>query len=166
MADDARSLVDTGPLDYPFACQFRVRYSEIDGQAIVFNAHYLTYYDTALAEFFRHAGIVYGEARDPDSAVDFHTVRNRIDYHAPVRLDELIEVHVRVGRIGRSSISFEVALFAEGEAKPRNSGEVVWVCAGIGDHRSRPIPDPLRTRFEAANGEPRVVLDPVSRLPR
>lgn len=166
MNAEALPREETGPLDYPFACQFRVRYSEIDGQLIVFNAHYLTYYDTALGEFFRHAGIVYGEARDPDSAVDFHTVRNLIDYHAPVRIDELIEVGVRVGRIGRSSISFDVALFAEGEDRPRNSGEVVWVCAGIGDHRSRPIPEHLRVRFEAANSAPRVVLDPVSRLPR
>ncbi|MCC5873425.1 MAG: acyl-CoA thioesterase [Gammaproteobacteria bacterium] len=166
MVAEARTLSETGPQDYPFACQFRVRYSEIDGQLIVFNAHYLTYYDTALGEFFRHAGIVYGEARDADSDVDFHTVRNLIDYHAPVRLDELIAVHVRVGRIGRSSISFEVALFAEDEDRPRNSGEVVWVCAGIGDHRSRPIPDHLRVRFEAANTGPRLVIDPVSRASR
>ncbi len=166
MAADVRTLAETGPLDYPFACQFRVRYSEIDGQSIVFNAHYLTYYDTALGEFFRHVGIVYGQAQDADGGVDFHTVRNLIDYHAPVRLDELITVHVRVGRMGRSSISFDVALFAEGEDRPRNSGEVVWVCAGIGDHRSRPIPEHLRTRLEASEGGPRVVIDPVSRLPR
>lgn len=165
MTAEPRLRAEMGPFDYPFACQFRVRYSEIDGQLIVFNAHYLTYYDTALAEFFRHAGIVYGEAGDPDSAVDFHTVRNLIDYHAPVRLDELIEVHVRVGRIGRSSVSFDVALFVRGEDRPRNSGEVVWVCAGVGDHRSRAIPEHLRSRLEAANSATRVVLDPVSRTP-
>ena len=39
--------------DFKFFFPFRVRYSEIDGQKVVFNAHYLTYYDTAITEFFR-----------------------------------------------------------------------------------------------------------------
>jgi hypothetical protein len=35
---------------------FRVRYSEIDGQGVVFNAHYLTYFDTTITEYFRALG--------------------------------------------------------------------------------------------------------------
>ena len=58
------ALAESVRANYPFACLFRVRYSEIDGQQIVFNAHYLTWFDTALAELFRHLGIVYGEARE------------------------------------------------------------------------------------------------------
>jgi acyl-CoA thioester hydrolase len=156
-----RPLVETAPEDWPFACLFRVRYSEIDGQQIVFNAHYLTWFDTALAEYFRHLGIVYGSARDGTEPVDFHTVRNLIDYHAPVRFDEVIAVCARPGRIGRASVTFELALFARGEERPRATGQVVWVCAGIGDHLSRPIPEPLRARFEAARTAERVEIDPV-----
>ena len=156
-----RPLVETAPEHWPFACLFRVRYSEIDGQQIVFNAHYLTWFDTALAEYFRHLGIVYGSARDGTEPVDFHTVRNLIDYHAPVRFDEVIAVCARPGRIGRASVTFELALFARGEERPRATGQVVWVCAGIGDHVSRPIPEPLRAGFEAARTAARVEIDPV-----
>lgn len=147
--------------EFPFACLFRVRYSEIDGQQIVFNAHYLTWMDTALAEYLRHLGIVYGEVREGAEPVDFHTVRNLIDYHAPVRFDEVIAVCCRPGRIGRSSITFEMAIFARGDDAARATGQVVWVCAGIGDHASRPIPDDMRGRFEAARGAEPVEVDPV-----
>ena len=41
---------------FRFFHPFRVRYSEIDGQGVLFNAHYLTYYDTAITEFFRALG--------------------------------------------------------------------------------------------------------------
>ncbi|MEE4299424.1 MAG: thioesterase family protein [Pseudomonadales bacterium] len=147
--------------DFPFACLFRVRYSEIDGQQIVFNAHYLTWMDTALAEYLRHLGIVYGDAREGAEPVDFHTVRNLIDYHAPVRFDEVIAVCCRPGRIGRSSITFEMAIFARGDGAARATGQVVWVCAGIGDHASRPIPDDMRARFDAARDAEPVEVDPV-----
>ena len=156
-----RSLAETSRADYPFACLFRVRYSEIDGQQIVFNAHYLTWFDTALGELFRYLGIVYGTARDGADPVDFHTVRNLIDYHAPVRFDEVVAVSCRLGRLGRSSVTFELAIFARGEDAPRATGQVVWVCAGVGDHASRPIPDDMRARFEALNGETPIEVDPV-----
>jgi acyl-CoA thioester hydrolase len=159
--DEARSLAASGPGDFPFACLFRVRYSEIDGQQIVFNAHYLTWFDTALSEYFRHLGILYGSSREGAEPVDFHTVRNLIDYHAPIRFDEVIAVAARPGRIGRSSVTFELAIFARGETRPRASGQVVWVCAGIGDHRSQPIPDAMRMRFEGARTAARVEIDPV-----
>lgn len=148
--------------DWAFACLFRVRYSEIDGQQIVFNAHYLTWFDTALAEYFRHFDIVFGTARAGAEPVDFHTVRNLVEYRAPVRFDEVIAVGVRPGRIGTSSVTFELAIFARGDdGAPRASGEVVWVCAGLGDHASRPIPEAMRAKFEAARSAPAVEIDPV-----
>lgn len=39
--------------EFWFHFPFRVRYSEVDAQAVVFNAHYLTYFDTAITEYFR-----------------------------------------------------------------------------------------------------------------
>ena len=166
-AGEPVALRDRPRTDFPFACLFRVRYAEIDGQQIVFNAHYLTWFDTALAEFFRHHGIVYGSARSGAEPVDFHTVRNVIDYHAPVHFDEVVAVAVRPGRIGTSSVRFDLAIFARGDDRARATGEIVWVCAGIGDHRSRPIPDVLRRRLEAAgaaaaDGREPVEVDPVA----
>ena len=39
--------------DYKFIYTFRVRYAEVDAQGIVFNAHYLTYFDCLITEYYR-----------------------------------------------------------------------------------------------------------------
>ena len=73
---------------------FRVRYSEIDGQGVVFNAHYLTYFDTTITEYFRALGYdQYADAKQ--SGVDFHVVKSVIEYKAPVRFDWELDNVVR-----------------------------------------------------------------------
>src|ERR1700704_5233598 len=69
----------------------RVRYSEIDGQGVVFNAHYLTYFDTTITEYFRALGFdQYADAQA--SGIDFHVVKSVIEYKAPVRFDWELDV--------------------------------------------------------------------------
>ena len=87
--------------DFKFSWPFRVRYSEVDGQRIVFNAHYLTYYDTAITEYFRVLPYDYmGQVER--TGEDYHTVRTLVEYQQPIHFDEDIEVHVRTSRIGRT----------------------------------------------------------------
>lgn len=129
--------------DFWFHHPFRVRYSEVDAQAVVFNAHYLTYFDTAITEYFRALGYDY-MAAVAATGVDFHTVRTLVEYKAPIRFDEEIEVCVRVARIGRSSITLALAIFAKGGGDPRAVGEVVWVYTDQTTHKTEPAPDDLR----------------------
>ncbi|WP_245311098.1 acyl-CoA thioesterase [Bradyrhizobium valentinum] len=92
---------------------FRVRYSEIDGQGVVFNAHYLTYFDTTITEYFRALGYdQYADAKQ--TGEDFHVVKSVIEYKAPVRFDWELDVGARVARIGNSSMTFELAIFLKG----------------------------------------------------
>ena len=122
---------------------FRVRYSEIDGQGVVFNAHYLTYFDTAITEYFRALGYdQYADARQ--SGVDFHVVRSVIDYKAPVRFDWELDVGARVARIGNSSMTFELAIFLKGGNEALVTGEIVWVNTDQKTHRPVPIPKATR----------------------
>ena len=56
---------------------------EIDGQGVVFNAHYLTYFDTTITEYFRVLG--YDQFADAKATgIDFHVVKSLIEYKAPV----------------------------------------------------------------------------------
>ena len=90
-----------------------MRYSEIDGQGVVFNAHYLTYFDTTITEYFRALGYdQYADAKQ--TGEDFHVVKSVIEYKAPVRFDEQLDVGARVARIGNSSLTFELAIFLKG----------------------------------------------------
>ncbi|WP_407169588.1 acyl-CoA thioesterase [Bradyrhizobium sp. ORS 111] len=126
-----------------FHFPFRVRYSEVDAQAVVFNAHYLTYFDTAITEYFRALGYDYlGEVAR--TGIDFHTVRSVVEYKAPIRFDEDIDVCVRVARIGRSSINLALAIFAKGSDDLRATGEIVWVATDQKTHQSVAVTEDLR----------------------
>jgi acyl-CoA thioester hydrolase len=126
----------------PFRHPFRVRYSEVDCQGMVYFAHYATYCDVAIHEFFRSLPYDYTEIRKT-TGTDFNTVRALIEYRRPLRFDEAFEVEVRVGRIGRSSLTFRPALFAAGETEPRAVAEMVSVHADQASMRAVPLPERL-----------------------
>ncbi|KJC37065.1 thioesterase [Bradyrhizobium sp. LTSP885] len=129
--------------EFWFHFPFRVRYSEVDAQAVVFNAHYLTYFDTAITEYFRALGYDYlGEVTR--TGIDFHTVKSVVEYKAPIRFDEEIDVCVRVARIGRSSITLALAIFAKGSEDIRATGEIVWVATDQKTHQSVAVTEALR----------------------
>ena len=150
---------------FRFSFPFRVRYSEIDGQGIVFNAHYLTYFDTAITEYFRTLGYDY-KAECGRDGCDFHTVRSLVEYRAPIRFDEEIDVAVKAGRLGRSSIRFDLAVHGRGAsaagagpaavADPppdlRATGEIVWVHTDQATHTSTPLPGKLVDMLVAFEG--------------
>jgi acyl-CoA thioester hydrolase len=137
--------------DFAFFHPFRVRYAEVDAQAVVFNAHYLTYFDTAITEYFRHVGFdQIAEAKA--TGVDYHTVRTVVDYKAPIRLDQEIEVGVRLARIGRTSVAFALSIFPKGGAGELANGEVIWVNT---DQKLRtPVPVSDRHRRLLESGSP------------
>ena len=129
--------------EFWFHFPFRVRYSEVDAQAVVFNAHYLTYFDTAITEYFRALGYDYlGEVAR--TGIDFHTVKSVVEYKAPIRFDEDIEVCVRVAWIGRSSINLALAIFAKGSDDLRATGEIIWVATDQTTHQSVAVTEDLR----------------------
>lgn len=126
----------------PFRHPFRVRYSEVDYQGIVYFAHYATYFDVAIHEFFRALPYDYTAIRAA-TGTDFNIVRALVEYRRPLRFDEAFEVEVRLGRIGRTSLTFMPAVRVADEAEPRATGEMVWVHAEQATMRAVPLPDPL-----------------------
>jgi acyl-CoA thioester hydrolase len=128
---------------FRFFHPFRVRYSEIDGQGVLFNAHYLTFYDTAITEFFRALGYdQYADAQK--TGMDFHVVKAVVEYKAPIRFDWELDVGVRVARLGNSSLVFELAIFQKEQNDLLATGEIVWVNTDQMTHRPAPIPDTTR----------------------
>jgi acyl-CoA thioester hydrolase len=122
---------------------FRVRYSEIDGQGVVFNAHYLTWFDTTITEYFRALGYdQYADAKK--TGIDFHTVKSVVEYKAPILFDWELDVGARVVRIGNSSLVLELAIFAKDGFDALATGEIVWVYTSQQTHRPVPIPPSIR----------------------
>lgn len=127
---------------YPVRHRLRVRYAEIDAQGVVFNAHYLSYFDTAINEAFRPHNIDW-LAQVEASGCDVQLVKSLVEYKAPLQFDEEFDVCARVGRLGNSSISWELAIFGAGRDL-RATGEIVWVYADLKAKQAKPLPDWLR----------------------
>lgn len=142
--------------DFKFSFPFRVRYSEIDGQQIVFNAHYLTYFDTAITEYFRELPHDY-KTEAEQTGMDFHTVRSLVEYKKMITFDEEIDVCVRVGRIGRTSLRFDIEIHGRENGPDgddlRATGEIVWVHTDQSNHRPAPVPDALKAKMVALDGD-------------
>lgn len=104
-----------------FVHRLRVRYSECDQQGVVFNGHYLFYYDVALTELWRARVQPYPEmvARGIDVVVAEATIR----YRAAARFDDLLDISMVVKHLGTTSLviqpEFRVAdrLIADGEVR-------------------------------------------------
>ena len=127
---------------FNFYYSFRVRYSEVDAQGIVFNAHYLTYFDSAMTEYLRHINYNYVQEVE-DRNEDFHTVKTLVEYKHPIKFDQIIDVCIKVKKIGRSSLTFYIEIHPNEKDFMLASGEVIWVNADQSTHKSAALPEVL-----------------------
>ena len=140
--------------DYGFGTAVRVRWQECDAQGIAFNGSYLGWLEVVQAEYFRNLGFsIYRVAAAGyfDSAV----VKVTIEYKAPVRVDQMLDLRARVARIGNTSLILEVAIFLEGEDP--NQGalttiEAVYVGFYADTGSTRRVPDAIRALVERWEG--------------
>ena len=128
--------------DFPVHHAMRVRYSEIDAQGVVFNAHYLTYCDTAINEAFRGRDINWLEQVER-SGCDVQLVKSLVEYKAPLHFDDEFVVGAGVSRLGTSSITWALGVFAA-NGELRATGEVVWVYADLKAERGTALAPWLR----------------------
>lgn len=131
---------------YKFTIPLRVRWAEVDRQGVVFNGHYLTYFDVGITEYWRAIGLPYPEGM-ADTGSDLFVAKAVVNYHSPIEYDDMLEVGVRVARLGNSSLTFAIQIDREG--KCLSTGEVVYVTTDAVSRRSRPVPQKVRQGIEA-----------------
>jgi acyl-CoA thioester hydrolase len=121
----------------------RVRWAEVDMQAVVFNGHYLTYADVCATEYWRAIGVPY-PAGFATLGIDAFVRKATVEYHAPARYDDELLVCGRMARLGRSSAGFAVARFRSADAaQPLVDAELVYVCV---DRSGAPVAWPQEMR--------------------
>jgi YbgC/YbaW family acyl-CoA thioester hydrolase len=138
--------------DFRFFHRLRVRWAEVDMQKIVFNAHYLMYFDTAVTDYWRALALPYQEAMHRLQG-DLYVKKATVEFHASARMDDQIDVAMKCARIGNSSMVFKGAIFRAEDLLI--TCELVYVFADPATQTSRPVPPALRDvllGFEA--GEP------------
>ncbi len=90
---------------FRFVHRTRVGFDETDAQGVVYYGRYMPYFDRSRVEYLRHLGLLHGA----DDGREFVMRANRVSYEAPARFDDLLEVYVRVERIGTSSMTYQFA---------------------------------------------------------
>ena len=86
----------------PLVHTLRVRYGECDLQGIVFNAHYLSYFDTSITELWRAACGSYQAMLD--RGVDIVLAEARLRFRTPARFDDELTLAIAVAHIGSTSV--------------------------------------------------------------
>jgi acyl-CoA thioester hydrolase len=127
----------------------RVWFSDTDAQGVVYYGRYMPYFDLSRTEYHRHLGSM----RFDD--VDFAMRAVTVEYEAPARFDDLLEIFVRVERIGRTSITFEHAAYridGGGDDTLMAKAKATAVCISLAERRAVPVPDAYRARVTEFEG--------------
>ena len=142
--------------EFRFFERLRVRWAEVDLQKIVFNGHYLMYFDTAVAGWWRALALPYQETMAALDG-DLFVRKASLEYQASARYDDLVDVGVRTARIGNSSLVLACAVFRGDQLLV--SGELVYVFANPATQTSKPLPQDLRDLLQAFDtGQPMVAV--------
>jgi acyl-CoA thioester hydrolase len=150
--------------DFRFTYRKRVRYAEIDAQAVLFNSRYLEYFDIGITEYWRAVGMYERSGITGEDAAEFHVAKAVVEFKAPILLDEEVDICVRCTRIGTSSMTFAFELHGTGRPETgdrpagaddlRATGEEVSVHVAQARGRPAPVPDSVVEKFEAFEGRP------------
>lgn len=150
--------------NFRFMHRLRVRWAEVDMQKIVFNAHYLMYLDTAIADYWRALALPYEETMHQLGG-DLYVKKASVEYHGSARYDDQLDVGLRCSRIGNSSMVFNCAIF-RGDAL-LVTGELIYVFANPLTQSPQAVPASLREvimGYEGGQAMSQLTLGPWSEL--
>ena len=132
-----------------FTVEERVRWGDVDAASIIFYGSYIRFFEIAETELFRSVGMPYGKVFD-ELDIWLPRVHLECDFLRAPRLDDLLEVSVYVGKIGRTSLrlNFEVRRKTEdGTIGKQLMATAHFVLVSTDRHNLKPVivPEQLRT---------------------
>ncbi|MCD8504297.1 MAG: acyl-CoA thioesterase [Burkholderiaceae bacterium] len=126
--------------DFEFFETITLRYADNDGHGHVNNAHYYSFFDTAVEGYLRAKGM-----RDVLSgSISTPVVASSCRYFEEVAFPGTISVGVRVERIGQTSITYLVAIFVNEEQLARAQGTFTTVATSRDTGRPVEVPQAFR----------------------
>jgi acyl-CoA thioester hydrolase len=78
---------------------------------------------------------------------------NTIEYHAPARFDDLVEVFIRVARIGRTSVTYECAAYRVDDDVLMVTATQTLVLVDLDERRACPVPESFREKIRGFEGD-------------
>ena len=139
-------MVETHATGQAFSWPTRVYWEDTDAGGVVYHAQYLAFLERARTEWMRAHGHGQERMRTEHDLV-FAVRAMRIDFRAPARLDDALQVGVAVRECRRASLVFAQAIRRDGELLL--DAEVRVAALAAGTFRPRPIPQPLHDQLQA-----------------
>jgi len=131
--------------DYGHWLRIPTRWMDNDVYGHVNNVVYYSYFDTVINAYLIEAGKLDIE----HGPVIGLCVESQCRYFKPISFPDRIDAGLRVGRLGSSSVRYEIGLFRAGDDAPAASGHFVHVFVGRAGRRPTPIPEPMRSALAA-----------------
>jgi len=133
---------------FTFSARTRVGFSDTDAQGVVYYGRYNPYFDFARVEYLRSLGLLHRQAGG-----DFVMRANDVEYFAPARFDDELEIHARVSRIGRTSVTFEFAAYKIPEDMLLVTAHQTLVHIDLQERKATPVPDAYRATIASLEGD-------------
>jgi acyl-CoA thioester hydrolase len=133
---------------FKFSARTRVGFSDTDAQGIVYYGRYNPYFDLARVEYLRAIGQLHRAAEG-----DFVMRANDVEYFAPARFDDELEIYARVSRIGRTSITFQFAAYKIPEDTLLVTAHQTLVYVDLEERKALLVPDDYRAKLVELEGD-------------
>ncbi|HEY1506714.1 MAG TPA: thioesterase family protein [Stellaceae bacterium] len=126
--------------DYKHFLTIPTRWMDNDVYGHVNNVVYYSYFDTVVNEYL----IAKGGLDIEKSPVIGLVVETLCRYFKPLAFPDSVETGLRVGKLGNSSVRYEIAIFRQGDLDPAAAGHFVHVYVDRATRRPAPVPEPMR----------------------
>lgn len=130
-----------------FDWNLRVYWEDTDAGGVVFYANYLKFFERARTEWLRALGVDQQALADTTGAI-FVVRSTAVDYRAPARLDDVLQIRSRMERVGSASVQFAQESW-RGDVLLA-SGTIRVGCVDRSTFRPTPIPAPVLATIKAA----------------
>jgi acyl-CoA thioester hydrolase len=141
---------------FKYAAHTRVGFSDTDAQGIVYYGRYFPYFDLARVEYHRHLALTTEQL----AGNEFVMRAMSVEYEAPAAFDDLIEVFVRLARIGRTSATYEFAAYRADDDVLMVTATQTLVLVDLDERKACAIPETFIETVRAFEGDDLQVAAP------
>ena len=134
---------------FKYSSLTRVGFSDTDAQGIVYYGRYVPYFDLARVEYHRHLEL----SNDKLGGNEFVMRAMHVEYHAPAVFEDLLEIFVRLARVGRTSATYEFAAYRAEDDVLMVTATQTLVLVDLEERRAIATPDSYREPIAAFEGE-------------
>jgi len=136
-------------VSFRFSSEIRVRLPETDALGVVYHGYFLTYFDVARMDYLRGLGLLEQFRRGESLNLVVHA---SADFRSPARFDDVLVVHVRVRRIGDSSVTFDFRVAQRSDGRLVAEGRSVHSFIDSTTWAPRRVPEEFRAAVRAFEG--------------